>query len=297
MFEYAKAICYSGYRDGQSPRDRIYPSDEEVLEDLTILSKHFSYIRMYDVYEHAQSVLRVIHTHHIPLKVMLGVEPLGEISNPNCPWGGLHSDEAIQSHKVFNYKQLDALANLANRYRDIVLALAIGNENTASWHHNKMDPHTLAEHAKYLKTKTNLPITFCEGAYEWREHCSELADIVDFISIHVYPLWHKIPLKDALNATTIEYNQTVLKYPKKPVIFTEFGWTTSGGKQMDDTQTNETFQKEYLDQLAIWSEKNQVTMFIFEAFDEPWKGGNNPDEPEKHWGIYTVDRKPKLWLK
>ncbi|MBT8441776.1 MAG: hypothetical protein KJO76_05260 [Gammaproteobacteria bacterium] len=34
---------------------------------------------------------------------------------------------------------------------------------------------------------------------------------------------------------------------------------------------------------------------IFEAFDEPWKG--NPDNPtgaEKDWGVFFVDRTPKL---
>jgi exo-beta-1,3-glucanase (GH17 family) len=45
---------------------------------------------------------------------------------------------------------------------------------------------------------------------------------------------------------------------------------------MDITETNEDYQKGYLDQMIAWSKKNQVTMFIFEAFDEPWKGGNNP---------------------
>lgn len=34
--------------------------------------------------------------------------------------------------------------------------------------------------------------------------------------------------------------------------------------------------------------------FIFEAFDEPLKASPNPMEPEKHRGIFTVDRKPKL---
>ena len=33
--------------------------------------------------------------------------------------------------------------------------------------------------------------------------------------------------------------------------------------------------------------------FVFEAFDEPWKGSPEAMEPEKHWGLFTVDRKPK----
>jgi len=34
-------------------------------------------------------------------------------------------------------------------------------------------------------------------------------------------------------------------------------------------------------------------VFFFEAFDEPWKGSKDPDEPEKHWGIYYENRTPK----
>ncbi|MEC9249739.1 MAG: glycosyl hydrolase, partial [Pseudomonadota bacterium] len=33
--------------------------------------------------------------------------------------------------------------------------------------------------------------------------------------------------------------------------------------------------------------------FVFEAFDEPWKGSPDPDEPEKHWGLFKLDRRPK----
>ena len=38
-----------------------------------------------------------------------------------------------------------------------------------------------------------------------------------------------------------------------------------------------------------------VTLFWFEAFDEDWKGDpNNPNGAEKHFGLFTIDRKPKL---
>ena len=297
MFKFEKAVCYSGYRENESPHHGTHPTDEEVLEDLLILAKDFKYIRMYNPYDHAKTTLRVIKKHNIPLKVMIGVEPQGEISNPNCAWGGLHTHEAIAAHKKSNYRQLDLLADLANQYSDIVLAVAVGNENTAFWHPNKMDPHVLADHVRYLKKKVNVPVTFCEGSYEWRESCGEVAEVADFISIHDYPLWHKVPIKDAVEYTIKAYEETIRRYPNKPVIFTEFGWTTRGNEQMDVSQTNEENQKIYLDALAQWSEKNQVTMFVFEAFDEPWKGGKDPNEPEKHWGIYTVERKPKLWMK
>ena len=31
---HGQAICYSGYRDGQDPRQGIYPSYEQIKEDL-----------------------------------------------------------------------------------------------------------------------------------------------------------------------------------------------------------------------------------------------------------------------
>jgi hypothetical protein len=37
-----------------------------------------------------------------------------------------------------------------------------------------------------------------------------------------------------------------------------------------------------------------ITTFWFEAFDEDWKG--EPNEPlgaEKHWGLFTVNRRAK----
>jgi exo-beta-1,3-glucanase (GH17 family) len=297
MFQYKQSICYSGYRDGQNPRTETYPSDAEVLEDLLILTKHFNYIRMYDVSEHAKSVLRVIKANQLPLKVLLGVEVKGEISNPNCPWGGVYTDEELIQHKAFNIAQLDQVAELANSYKDIVLGVSIGNENTAHWHPNKISPEALVEHAKILKTKTDLPITFCEGAYEWRNQGVELAKVVDFISIHVYPLWQRVPYTEAVELTINQYHETKAAFPDKPVIFTEFGWTTSATENMDLSETNEEYQKGYLDQMIDWSKKNEVTMFIFEAFDEPWKGGDNPLEAEKHWGIYNVNRTPKPWIK
>ena len=33
--------------------------------------------------------------------------------------------------------------------------------------------------------------------------------------------------------------------------------------------------------------------FFFEAFDEKWKGGEHPNEVEKHWGLIYSDRTPK----
>jgi exo-beta-1,3-glucanase (GH17 family) len=49
--------------------------------------------------------------------------------------------------------------------------------------------------------------------------------------------------------------------------------------------------------LGEWSQKEGILTFVFEAFDQPWKGSPHPLEPEKHWGLFTLDRQPKLVMK
>ena len=78
-------------------------------------------------------------------------------------------------------------------------------------------------------------------------------------------------------------------------MITEAGWATnSNGRGIQPENVNEEFQKTYYHDLVNWSEKNEILTFFFEAFDEPWKGSSEPLEPEKHWGLYKVDRTPKL---
>ena len=57
---------------------------------------------------------------------------------------------------------------------------------------------------------------------------------------------------------------------------------------------NELNQKTYYEDLMNWSEEKKILTFFFEAFDEEWKGSHDPFEPEKHWGLFRIDRSPKL---
>ena len=43
-----------------------------------------------------------------------------------------------------------------------------------------------------------------------------------------------------------------------------------------------------------WAQTNKTLVFFFEAFDDSWKGSDDPNEPEKHWGLFHTDRSPKM---
>jgi len=108
-------------------------------------------------------------------------------------------------------------------------------------------------------------------------------------------VWEFHTIEGAIEYTQQNYRSVADHYPDTPVVITEAGWTTNpNGRGIEPWNASQEFQAHYYSQLIDWSNEHQVLTFIFEAFDEPWKGSPDPMEPEKHWGIFTVDRKPKL---
>ena len=145
-----------------------------------------------------------------------------------------------------------------------------------------------------IKNGARQPVTFCESYVPWYDKLRRLVDEVDFISIHSYPVWEYKHVHEALEYTKQNFQGIADRYPEKPVIITEAGWATnSSGRGINPENASEEFQSIYYNDLIEWSEKEGVMTFVFEAFDEPWKGSPETLEPEKHWGLYTVDRKPK----
>ncbi len=102
-------------------------------------------------------------------------------------------------------------------------------------------------------------------------------------------------MHDALEYAKQNYHSVVDHYPGKPVVITEAGWTTaSNGRGIEPENASEELQQQYYEELLEWTNAEQILTFVFEAFDEPWKGSPDPLEPEKHWGLFDVERRPKL---
>jgi len=294
-WENAKGICYSGYREGQSPLTGVVPSYNEVEQDLNILvADGYKYIRMYEPNAHARTVLRVIREHRLPLRVMLGIDPRREFNNVGCPWlkESLNASK-LQKNVAYNDRMLKNLIQLANEYKDEIMCVSVGNENRPSWGADLVTTDRLVEFARALREGCSQPITYNEGTSVWLE-LEELVKAVDIISIHSYPLWNGRSIEKALAMNQEDYKLITEHYPDKEVIFTECGWAThSNNGAMRCEEANVDMQIKYLTELWDWAEKENIMVFVFEAFDEPWKGSDSPDEPEKHWGIYNVDRTRK----
>lgn len=158
-----------------------------------------------------------------------------------------------------------------------------------------------------------------------------LIKAVDFVSLHTYPFHdtHYNPsfwlhptqhapqnnqalylaycseaIHQAVNYAKNQYH-AVANYvhqidSTKPIHIGETGWASNdahlygaAGSMAADQVKAALFHHE----MRQWTNKNGISCFFFEAFDEPWKDALHPLNSENHFGLFTVDGMAKyvLW--
>lgn len=290
-----KAVCYSGFRTGQGP-GQVNPSKKEILEDLQILTRNgnFGLIRTYDAKANTETVLRLIQSHELRLKVMVGAWLTAEVTNTNCPWLKTpHPKKVLEANKAENAKEVQSAIRLATKYPDIVVAVAVGNECLVDWNDHLVPVESVIGYVRTVKRSISQPVTVADNYKWWADHGAALAKEVDFASIHTYAQWDGKDIEEAMAYTIANLQEVRNALPRSRLAITEAGWATVASEF--GTRASEEKQRRYFHDLYEWTSKMNITTFFFEAFDEDWKG--SPQDPlgaEKHWGLFTVDRQAKL---
>lgn len=298
LYGIQQAVCYSGFRAGQHP-DRgdgaVNPTDAQVLEDLQILSRdgNFSLIRLYDSQINSQAVLRLIKEHGLDIKVLLGAWLDAEVNNPNCPWHPEpYTDEALEANKLKNAEEVALAISLAKQYPDIVAAVAVGNEALVSWNDHMVPVESVISYVRQVKDAIDQPVTVADNHDWWTRHGQALASELDFVSVHIYPLWEGKDIDEAVAFGIANMQAVRNALPDSQLVITEAGWASTANEF--GPRADQGKQKRYYDELFAWTGQMNITLFFFEAFDESWKGDpNNAQGAEKHWGLFTQDRQPK----
>ncbi|XMB72026.1 glycosyl hydrolase family 17 protein [Mycoplasmatota bacterium WC30] len=298
MFKYGKAICYQGYRKGHSPILGICPTKEQVLEDLLILDQEFDYIRVYDTSLHTIDILEVIDEYKINIKVMISMYLFVEENHIEHPIFNSIDNNILEENIMKNNSLCKDVIDLANKFGDIIFSISVGNEARSTWNVNRVSDKRISELVKIIQKKVSQPVTFCEEWKYWLTDLPLTAAAADFISIHSYPVWNAVDIDTAISETDRHLEAVKNRYPNKNIIITEAGWPTKTDEnKIPKEWATINNQTKYYQDMEVWAEKNQTIVFIFEAFDEPWKGSLNPTDPEKNWGLYYDDRskKDKEW--
>lgn len=165
------------------------------------------------------------------------------------------------------------------------------------------------------------------GTEYHKPELNELIEAVDFISMHTYPMHNthynpefwgvpedELQLSDmekihsAMDRSlefAINQYEAVVEYMRslgveKPVHIGETGWATVSNEYYGDDGARATDEYKsglYHEMIRDWSDENGVTVFYFEAFDEPWKDAENPLGSENHFGLINLQAEAKyaIW--
>lgn len=283
-------IAYGSYRDSESPDKKSISSEEDILEDLTILTTggeiKWNLIRMYAADAASEQVLKTIRKHKLPVKVMQGA------------W--LDGKDPIET----NNHQVDELIRFANEYSDIIVAVNLGNEILVDWSYHRFAIEEIPMYldwVKKVKSAVKQPVTLADDYNFYNKPWSQqVTEQLDFIVLHAYAMWNSQPLEEAVSWTESIYKDIQERHPGKQIVLGESGWATSSIKTNGDerliiAEASEQAQAKFFSEYRAWLKENQISSFYFEAFDEKWKGGEDkPDGiAEKNWGLYRSDRTPK----
>ncbi len=287
-------ICYGPHRDGQAPGGAS-PTIEQIREDLHILARHFSILRMYAARGSAELACRVIREDKLPLRMMVGAwigqEVKVEKDGKRTEFAAVAADNAADVNMAIK---------LANDYPDVVMAINIANESLVEWSEHRVPNSVIIGYLKQARAGTKVPITTCDTEMFWtRTESTEVANECDFIGLHAYAMWNKQQIPESLTWTRNQIDAVRKLHPGVTIALCETGWATKKGTAGYQAigivaQPGEREQEVFFRSFRDYAVEAKLPFFYFQAFDERWKGGTEPDEVEKHWGLYNPDRTPKL---
>ncbi|WP_114240856.1 glycosyltransferase family 2 protein [Dyella sp. C9] len=267
-------FALSAFQRYQNPLKNDFPSDDEIDGDLKLIHHYTSRIRTYSTLQNPQ-VYRLAEKDG--LQVMAGA------------WIDRRLDN--------NEQEIETLIAQARRYPNSINRVVVGNEVLFR---NDIPPEQLMAYADRVRAAVRQPVTIAEPWHIWAKY-PELAQHVDFITVHLFPYWNGIPVTgpgkgleafpavaDALGS----YETLQKMFPGKPVVIGEIGWPSNGDrfKYADPSVSNEAIF------LRTWfneAKKRNIDYYVMEAFDQPWKEKLS-GRTEAYWGMFNADRQMKF---
>ncbi|AVM74666.1 glycosyltransferase [Magnetospirillum gryphiswaldense] len=251
--------------------DTLLATREEMDEDLAMLSGTVQMVRTYSTLEGLDQVPELAGKHG--LKALPGA------------W----LDERLGR----NEREIENIIRIA-RDNPNVERIIVGNENLTL---HRLTPEQMIRYIRRVRAEVpaRVKISTAEAWSIWLEH-PELAQEVDYITIHTLPFWERVNIDEALPFTQRMVHEVKAAYPDKPLFIGEVGWP-SAGRSYGRAEPSLVNQALFLRRFLNWANEEGLDYNVVEAFDQPWKVNLDGTASEKHWGIFSVERTPKFdWI-
>jgi exo-beta-1,3-glucanase (GH17 family) len=260
--ERLQCVSYAPFRGQQTPLDfSTHIPASQIDEDLKQLAQLTDCIRIYSVDVGLDQVPEIAQRHG--LKVLLGI------------W--------VSNRRDKTEWQIKTGAALAKKYPDTIRSVIVGNEVLLR---GEVTPAELAAYIRDVKAQVTQPVTYADVWEFWTRY-AELAQEVDFITIHILPYWEDHPISAARAADHVVsiYDQVAKRFAGRELLIGEVGWP-SAGRMREGALASPAAQARVMHDLLAQTKARGIRMNVIEAYDQPWKrllegtvGG--------HWGFIT----------
>ncbi|MDR0717281.1 MAG: beta-1,6-glucan synthase [Azoarcus sp.] len=246
--EKLRCVSYAPFhRRGQTPFDaNLKISRQQIVEDLGALAAITDCVRTYAIDMGLEEVPAVARA--LGLKVLLGT------------WIGYEHDK--------NARHLERAIALANEYLDVVRALIVGNEVLLR---RELDGGEMRALLAAARARSAVPVTYADVWEFWLKN-DELADAVDFITIHVLPFWEDDPVDigEALVHVAETRAKVSAHFAGKSILIGETGWP-GAGRQRGASRPSKVNQARYVREFVQRAHAEGWDYNLIEAIDQPWK--------------------------
>lgn len=254
-------VSYAPYRGSQDPLvEGTRVGAEQIEEDIALLAKYTGCVRTYSIDDGAESVLQSARRHGI--KVMHGVWVSGDPERTR--------------------RQIETSVALAKSYPDVITAMVIGNEVLLR---GEMSATDLLAVIRGIKARVSVPVTYADVWEFWLRY-PDVANAVDFVTIHILPYWEDFPIPATQAAAHVAAIRAKIAaaIPGKDIVIGEFGWPAAGRMREGARPSPSNQARAVIETLAL-AQREKFRLNVIEAFDQPWKralegavGG--------YWGIF-----------
>ena len=273
-----QSVSFAPYRPGQSPLTRTFPTPAQIDSDLKRLEGKVKAVRTYSSGENLEAVPQ--NAGKYGLKVWHGA------------W--------LNNNDKENLEQINLLIDHANKYKDTIERVIVGNEVLLR---KDLTANELRRYIRQVKQRVTQPVTYADVWEFWLRN-PQLADEVDFITIHILPYWEDEPIgvdrREADGKLAIEkhlvdiYKKVQARFPDKKIVIGETGWP-SDGRMRSDARPGRVEQVKYFSIFRQAAEREGFDYNVIEAFDQYWKA-RQEGTVGAAWGLLDAQRHDKFEL-
>jgi exo-beta-1,3-glucanase (GH17 family)/cellulose synthase/poly-beta-1,6-N-acetylglucosamine synthase-like glycosyltransferase len=259
--------AFSPFHRGESPQTGDYPSVAQIKSDLALVAQSTHNIRTYTVQGDLGQIPALAEG--MGLNVTLGA------------WLDRKPDE--------NAAELTKVVQVANANPDVKQVM-VGNETILR---GDLPVPELMRDIAQVKRQVHVPVSTAEPWHVWLHH-PELANSVDFITVHLLPYWEGVPENIAVQDTMHRFQEVHERFPNKKIVIGEIGWP-SDGIDIGAARANTVNQARFMRDFFVLAQKEHLNYFVMEAFDQPWKTSFE-GRAAGYWGMFTLERHAKWSL-